>query len=191
MHPFLVSISSVSLAEIGDKTQLLAMFLASRYQRPWPIIWGILLATLANHFLASVLGVWVRSLLSAGIINWVLAASFFAAGVWALFPDKLDEKDKALKSYGVFAATFVAFFLAEIGDKTQIVTTALAAQFNNITYVVIGTTLGMLVANIPAVFLGHSLAKRLPLHIVRYFAAGLFFIMSAAILLGVDFASLV
>lgn len=191
IESLLISTGSVAIAEMGDKTQLLAILLASRYQRAWPIIWGILLATLANHFLAALLGIWLRSLLASALVPWILAGSFFAAGIWALFPDKLDEKSANLKNYGVFFTTFIVFFIAEIGDKTQVVTTALAAQFSLLTPVVIGTTLGMMLANVPAVFLGNAITKVIPMDRMRYIAAGLFFLMGFLILWGVDFGNLV
>jgi len=185
-----ISTGSVAIAEMGDKTQLLAILLASRYQRPWPIIWGILAATLANHFVAALLGIWLRSLLASSIISWVLAASFIGAGIWALFPDRVGEKAAPLKNYGIFFTTFIVFFIAEIGDKTQVITTTLAAHFNALSGVVIGTTLGMMLANVPAVFLGNKITKMIPIHRMRYIAAGLFFLMGLLILLEVDFANL-
>lgn len=161
----------MALAEIGDKTQLLAFALAARFRRPWPIIGGILLATLANHAFAAALGAWVASLLGPQTLRWVLALSFCAMAVWMMIPDKLDEEDAATPALGVFAATTVAFFLAEMGDKTQLATVALAAQFNAFVAVVAGTTLGMMLANVPAVLIGGRLGRRLPLRLIHGLAA--------------------
>jgi Ca2+/H+ antiporter, TMEM165/GDT1 family len=179
LHPFLVSTGVVATAEFGDKTQLLAIVLASRFKKPLPIILGILLATLANHAVAAWLGEWLGSLLTPEVLRWVLGVSFLAGAAWILIPDKLDEDDSStpLAAYGALAATFVGFFLAEIGDKTQIATIALAARFEMLGPVVAGTTLGMLIANVPAVLLGHSAANRIPVAPIRIVAAGLFVIL--------------
>lgn len=162
----------VALAEIGDKTQLLALLLAARYRRPWPIIWGIVIATLANHFAAAALGNWVASLLSPATLAWILAGSFVAVAAWTLIPDKLDEDEgNTAGRYGPFLATLVAFFLAEMGDKTQVATVMLAAQYDYLSMVVLGTTLGMLIANVPVVLAGNFAADRLPLTLIRRLAA--------------------
>lgn len=165
----------VALAEIGDKTQLLALLLAARFRKPWPIIWGILLATLANHFAAGVVGNWVAGFVSPATLSWALAASFVAVALWTLVPDKLDDdNDTGLKRYGPFITTLIAFFIAEMGDKTQVATVMLAAQYPHLILVVIGTTLGMLVANVPVVLAGNFAAERLPLTLIRRLAAGAF-----------------
>jgi putative Ca2+/H+ antiporter (TMEM165/GDT1 family) len=175
MEAFLVSIVVVAVGEIGDKTQLLTLMLAARFRRPLPIVLGILVATLANHALAGALGAWLRALVPAAALRWLVAASFLAVALWALKPDRIDEpRDHEKRTLGVFAVTVVAFFLAEIGDKTQIATMLLAAQFDNLIAVVAGTTLGMLLADVPVVFLGQAAAARIPLRLVRLIAAGLF-----------------
>lgn len=176
MHPFLVSTGVVATAEFGDKTQLLAIVLASRFQKPLPIIIGILLATVANHAAAAWLGEWLGSLFTGEVLRWVLGISFLAGAVWILIPDKLEESGSGAKvaAYGAFAATFASFFIAEIGDKTQIATVALAARFEMLIPVVAGTTLGMLIANVPAVYLGNSAAHRIPIAPIRIVAAALF-----------------
>ena len=162
----------VALAEIGDKTQLLALLLAARFRRPWPIIWGIVIATLANHFAAGAVGHWVAGLFSQTTLSWILAASFAAVAVWTLIPDKLDDDEESkLKRYGPFVTTLIAFFLAEMGDKTQIATVMLAAQYQQLTMVVAGTTLGMLIANVPVVLAGHFAADRLPMTLIHRLAA--------------------
>ena len=175
----------VALAEIGDKTQLLALLLAARFRRPWPIIWGIVVATLANHFAAGAVGNWVAGFFSATTLSWVLAACFAAVAVWTLIPDKLDDDEaSALNKYGPFLTTLIAFFLAEMGDKTQIATVALAAQYQSMFLVVSGTTLGMMIANVPAVLLGERLAGRIPTRIVHALAAAIFALLGIATLLG-------
>ncbi|PTU74652.1 TMEM165/GDT1 family protein [Pseudomonas mangrovi] len=169
----------VALAEIGDKTQLLALLLAARYRRPWPIIWGIVLATLANHFAAAAIGSWVASQLSPALLAWILAASFLAVAGWTLIPDKLDDDDAGAGGrYGPFLATLVAFFLAEMGDKTQVATVMLAAQYEYLSLVVLGTTLGMLLANVPVVLAGNLAADRLPLNLIRRLAALAFLLLA-------------
>ncbi len=169
---FAVSTGIVALAEIGDKTQLLALVLAARFRRPWPIIWGIVIATLANHFAAGAVGHWVAGLFSQTTLSWILAASFAAVAVWTLIPDKLDDDEESkLKRYGPFVTTLIAFFLAEMGDKTQIATVMLAAQYQQLTMVVAGTTLGMLIANVPVVLAGHFAADRLPMTLIHRLAA--------------------
>jgi Ca2+/H+ antiporter, TMEM165/GDT1 family len=174
MEAFAVSIVVVALGEIGDKTQLLALMLAARLRKPLPIILGILVATLANHTLAGMVGAWVREVVPAQYLRWLLVASFFAVALWALRPDRIDAESVPTGRFGVFAITVVAFFLAEIGDKTQIATVVLAAQFGNLVAVVAGTTIGMLLADVPVVLLGNAAAARLPLRPIRYVAAALF-----------------
>lgn len=165
----------VALAEIGDKTQLLALLLAARFRRPWPIIWGMVVATLANHLVAGAVGNWVAGLLSPAVLSWILAASFIAVALWTLVPDKLDDDESSnLKRYGPFLTTLIAFFLAEMGDKTQVATVMLAAQYPHFLMVVIGTTLGMLIANVPVVLAGNFAADRLPLTLIRRLAATAF-----------------
>lgn len=183
MEAFLVSTGIVALAEIGDKTQLLAFILAARFRKPWPIIAGIFAATLANHAFAGALGAWLTQLLSPEILRWVLGLSFIGMAVWTLIPDKFDEGDARLARFGVFGTTLVAFFLAEMGDKTQIATVALAAQYQAFYAVVAGTTLGMMIANVPAIFLGHELLKRVNLDTVRKVAAVLFLVIGIWVLI--------
>ena len=176
---FIVSTSVVALAEMGDKTQLLSLILAARYRKPMPIVLGILVATLLNHAMAGALGAWLSSLMRPEVLNWVMAAAFIAMGLWILVPDKLDEDDVAVpkQQMGVFFATVVAFFLAEMGDKTQFATIALAAQYSDVLSVVLGTTLGMMMANAPAVYLGNRFAQRLPTKIVHIVAAVIFIVI--------------
>ena len=173
---FIVSTSVVALAEMGDKTQLLSLILAARYRKPMPIVLGLLVATLLNHTIAGALGAWLSSLMRPEVLNWVMAAAFIAMGLWILVPDKLDEDDVAVpkQQMGVFFATVVAFFLAEMGDKTQFATIALAAQYSDVFSVVLGTTLGMMMANAPAVYLGNRFAQRLPTKIIHMIAAIIF-----------------
>ena len=166
-----ISTGIVTLAEMGDKTQLLALLLAARYRKPVPIIIGILIATLANHFLAAAVGYQVAQLFSQTTLLWILAASFLAVAAWTLIPDTLDDEGQMSAKYGPFMATLVAFFIAEMGDKTQVATVMLAAQFEYFWMVVCGTTLGMLIANVPVVFVGNFAAERLPLKLIRCFAA--------------------
>ena len=177
MEAFLISIGVVALAEIGDKTQLLAFILAAKFRKPWPIILGILVATLANHAGAGALGAWIMSVAGPNVMRWVLGLGFIVMAGWTLIPDKLDadEANAAAKTrYGVFATTTIAFFLAEMGDKTQIATIALAAQFHSFVAVVAGTTLGMMLANAPAVLLGDRIANRIPVRVVHAVAAMIF-----------------
>ena len=173
LQPLYVSTGTVALAEIGDKTQLLALLLAARFRKPWPIVAGILVATLLNHALAGWLGILLANWLTPTVLRWVVAASFIAIALWTLKPDKLDE-EAALPGGNVFAATVVAFFLAEIGDKTQVATVLLATRFDVLWQVVAGTTLGMLLANVPVVALGSRFAQRLPLRAARIVAALVF-----------------
>ena len=184
MEAFLVSTGIVALAEIGDKTQLLAFILAAKFRKPIPIVLGILVATIANHALAGALGAWVTSLMSPQMLRWVLGASFLAMAVWTLVPDKFEEGDAKLARLGVFGTTLVAFFLAEMGDKTQVATVALVAQYHAFFYVVAGTTLGMMIANVPAVLLGEKIAQRMPVRVVHAVAAAIFAILGIATLLG-------
>jgi putative Ca2+/H+ antiporter (TMEM165/GDT1 family) len=176
MEALLVSTAIVALAEMGDKTQLLSFVLAARFRKPVPILLGILLATLANHFLAGWLGTWLASLFSPAALRWVVGLAFFAFGLWALKPDELEE-DPRLPATGVFVATLVAFFLVEMGDKTQLATVALAARYQALVAVVLGTTLGMMLANAPAVWLGERLAHRVNMQTLRWAAAALFFLL--------------
>lgn len=185
MEAFLVATGIVALAEIGDKTQLLAFVLAAKYRKPVPIILGILLATLANHGLAGAVGTWVTTVFSPDTLRWILGVSFIAMAGWILVPDTLDEDDARVKAaHGVFMTTFIAFFMAEIGDKTQVATVALAANYQALVMVVIGTTLGMMIANVPAVLLGHRIADRLPVTAVHRVAALIFAVLGVAVLLG-------
>lgn len=184
MEAFLISTGIVALAEIGDKTQLLAFILAAKFRKPWPIITGILAATLANHAFAGALGAWITRLLSPEILRWVLGLSFIGMAIWTLIPDKFDEGDARLARFGVFGTTLIAFFLAEMGDKTQIATVALAAQYQAFYSVVAGTTLGMMIANVPAVLLGNRIAHRMPVRLVHVIAAAIFAILGIATLAG-------
>ena len=184
MDAFLVSTAIVALAEIGDKTQLLAFVLAAKFRRPWPIIVGILVATLANHAFAAAVGTWLTTLMGPQTLRWVLGLSFIAMAVWTLIPDKLDEDDAKLPRFGVFGATLIAFFLAEMGDKTQVATVALAAQYQALVAVVAGTTLGMMIANVPAVLLGDRIAARMPVKLVHGIAAAIFLGLGIATLAG-------
>jgi Ca2+/H+ antiporter, TMEM165/GDT1 family len=177
MEAFLVSTMVVGLAEIGDKTQILSLMLAARFQRPVPILFGILFATIANHAAAGLAGKYFGDLLSGPCLRWVLGLSFLSVAVWALFPDKYEGNDRAIGRSGAFMSTLVAFFLAEIGDKTQIATIGLAARFEQFYPVVAGTTLGMMLANIPAVFLGDKLATKLPVKAIRFTAAIVFAVL--------------
>lgn len=184
MEAFLVSTGIVALAEIGDKTQLLALFLAARWRRPWPIILGIFTATVVNHALAGAVGAWLTQVIGPDALRWILGISFLAMAAWMLVPDKLDDAEASKLRLGVFGTTVVAFFLAEMGDKTQIATVALVAQFQAYYAVVAGTTLGMLIANVPAVLLGDKLAHRLPVRLVHGIAALIFACLGLAALFG-------
>jgi Ca2+/H+ antiporter, TMEM165/GDT1 family len=185
IESLLVSIGVVALAEVGDKTQLLAFILAARFKKPLPIIAGILCATLVNHGLAGALGAWITANVSAQVLRWVLGLSFIGMAVWTLVPDKIeDEETQVAQKLGVFGATLVTFFLAEMGDKTQIATVALAAHYGTPVLVVIGTTLGMLIADVPAVFVGDRLAAKIPMRLVHGIAAAIFALLGAATLLG-------
>jgi putative Ca2+/H+ antiporter (TMEM165/GDT1 family) len=185
LEAFLISTGVVALAEIGDKTQLLAFILAARFRRPWPIIAGILAATIVNHALAGAAGAWLMALAGPVVMRWVLGVSFLAMAAWTLVPDHVDEGEVAPRSRrGVFLTTIVAFFLAEMGDKTQIATVALAAKYAMPVAVVAGTTLGMMIANVPAVFLGDRLLRRMPVRLVHGVAAALFAVLGIATLSG-------
>ena len=175
MEAFLVSTGIVALAEMGDKTQLLSLVLAARFKKPWPIVLGIFVATLANHALAGAAGAWVTTLISPQMLRWILGASFLAMAAWMLVPDKLDadEEDKPPR-YGVFFTTVLVFFLAEMGDKTQIATVMLAARYDAIASVVAGTTLGMMLANAPVVWLGERVTRLVPLRAVHIVSALIF-----------------
>jgi putative Ca2+/H+ antiporter (TMEM165/GDT1 family) len=182
MDAFLVSLGVVAIAEIGDKTQLLAIMLAARYRVVWPIIFGIMIATLANHALAAGLGGVAADWLGPAWTRWVLGLGFLAMAAWVLVPDKMDDRPIETSRAGIFMTTLVAFFLVEIGDKTQIATVALAARFDDIILVTLGTTAGMLAANVPAVFLGEVAATKIPLKLVRGIAAGVFALLGLAAL---------
>ncbi|TFL13618.1 TMEM165/GDT1 family protein [Pusillimonas caeni] len=186
MQAFLVSTGVVALAEIGDKTQLLAFILAARFRRPWPIIAGIVCATLVNHGLAGVLGAWITTAVEPSTLRWLLGLSFIAMAAWVLIPDKMDD-DAAPSAgrMGVFGATLVAFFLAEMGDKTQVATVALAANYASVTAVVLGTTLGMLIANVPAVLIARKFVERVPMKLVHTLAAIIFAVLGVLTLSGV------
>ena len=185
MEAFLVSTGVVALAEIGDKTQLLAFILAARFKKPVPIILGILVATLVNHGLAGALGAWIMATVSPHILRWVLGLSFIGMAVWTLIPDQIEEEEtQVAKHFGVFGATLVTFFLAEMGDKTQIATVAMAAHYGTPVLVIAGTTLGMLIADVPAVFVGDKLAARIPMKLVHSIAAAIFALLGVATLTG-------
>lgn len=186
MESLFVSTGVVALAEIGDKTQLLAFLLAARFKKPVPIILGILCATIVNHGLAGALGAWITATISPEILRWILGVSFIGMAIWTLIPDEIeDEETQIAKKFGVFGATLVTFFFAEMGDKTQIATVAMAAHYATPLLVVIGTTLGMLIADVPAVFIGDKLAAKIPMKLVHSIAAGIFALLGLATLLGV------
>ena len=187
MEAFLISTGIVALAEMGDKTQLLSLVLAARFRKPWPIVLGIFVATLANHALAGAVGSWVTRMLGPDVLRWVLGASFIAMAIWMLIPDKLDEDDQpsTTSKLGVFGTALVAFFLAEMGDKTQIATVALAARYHSFYAVVAGTTLGMMIANVPAVFVGEAIARRVSMKLMHGIAALVFALLGIATLLNI------
>lgn len=186
MEALFVSTGVVALAEIGDKTQLLAFLLAARFKKPLPIILGILSATIVNHGLAGALGAWITSAVSPEVLRWVLGLSFIGMAIWTLIPDKIEEEETHIaKRFGVFGATLITFFFAEMGDKTQIATVAMAAHYAAPLLVVIGTTLGMLIADVPAVFIGEKLANRIPMKLVHSIAAAMFAVLGVMTLLGV------
>ena len=186
MEAFLVSTGVVALGEMGDKTQLLAMLLAAKFRRPVPIILGILVATLANHAFAGAVGDWVARALGPDLLRWVIGLSSLAMAGWMLIPDKIDDEEAGgQQRFGVFGTTVIAFFLAEMGDKTQIATVALAARYSDLIAVVAGTTLGMMLANVPAVFLGDTIARKVSMKLVHGIAAGIFAVLGVLTLLNV------
>ncbi len=187
MESFLVSTGVVALAEMGDKTQLLAFILAARFKRPLPIILGILFATLLNHGLAGALGTWITTVISQDVLRWVLGLSFIGMAIWTLIPDKIEDGETTIASkLGVFGATFITFFLAEMGDKTQIATIALAAHYIAPLMVIAGTTLGMMIADVPAVFIGNKFADKIPMKLVHGIAAGIFALFGVLTLFSLD-----
>ena len=181
-----MSAGVVALAEVGDKTQLLALLLAATYRRPLPIIAGIFFATLANHAFAGAIGQWLTHVVSPEALRWILGLSFIGMAVWTLIPDKLDDGAPRKRRFGVFGTTLIAFFLVEMGDKTQIATVALAARYDALTAVVMGTTLGMMIANVPAVMLGNFTAEKLPVRAIHIAAAILFALLGIAVLGGLE-----
>ncbi|CBL44287.1 Protein of unknown function UPF0016 [gamma proteobacterium HdN1] len=186
MEALLVSTGVITLAEIGDKTQLLAFILAARFKKPVPIILGILAATIVNHGLAGALGAWITTAISPEVLRWVLGLSFIGMAIWTMIPDKIEEDETNIATkFGVFGATLITFFLAEMGDKTQIATVAMAAHYAAPLLVVIGTTLGMLIADVPAVFVGDKLASRIPMKLVHSLAAAIFALLGLATLFGI------
>jgi len=185
MEAFLISTGIVALAEMGDKTQLLSLVLAARFRKPWPIVWGILVATLANHALAGGLGAWVTQFMGPNVLRWVLGASFLAMAAWMLVPDELDDDDADVAPrFGVFGTTVIAFFLAEMGDKTQIATVMLAAEYQSWLWVVAGTTLGMMLANAPVVWFGERITRLVPLTWVHRISAAVFVVLGLLVLFG-------
>lgn len=175
MEAFFVSTSIVALAEMGDKTQLLALLLAVKFRQPWPIVFGIFVATIANHALAGAAGAWVTTVLGPDVLRWVLGVSFIAMAVWMLIPDRIDEEASGkVPRFGIFGTTVIAFFLAEMGDKTQVATVMLAAQYSSTVWVVAGTTLGMMLANAPVVWLGERMTRLVPLRVVHIVSALIF-----------------
>ena len=184
MSAFVISTGIVALAEIGDKTQLLAFILAAKFKKPIPIIFGILIATLVNHGLAGAIGEWLTSLATPQTMGLILGVSFIAMALWTLIPDKFDEADAKLAHFGIFGTTLVAFFLAEMGDKTQVATVALAAKYQTLLPVVAGTTLGMMIANVPAVFVGKQIAQKMPVKLVHSIAAAIFAVLGMVTLVG-------
>jgi putative Ca2+/H+ antiporter (TMEM165/GDT1 family) len=185
LEAFLVSTGVVTLGEMGDKTQLLAMLLAVRFRKPLPIVLGILVATLCNHAAAGMVGSWVARSLGPELLRWVIGVSFIAMAGWMLIPDRLDDDAARMPRLGVFGTTLIAFFLAEMGDKTQIATVALAARYPDLIAVVAGTTLGMLIADVPAVFVGDRLARRIPMALVHGIAAAIFALLGVLTLFNV------
>lgn len=185
MEAFLVSTGIVALAEMGDKTQLLSLVLAARFRRPVPIILGIFVATLVNHAAAGAVGAWINNAVGPDIMRWTLGLSFIAMAVWMLIPDKLDDDSAQVARFGVFGTTLIAFFLAEMGDKTQIATVALAAQFSAFWAVVAGTTLGMMLANAPAVLLGEKVTRAVPIRLIHGTAAAIFVVLGSMALFNV------
>lgn len=184
MEAFLISTGIVALAEMGDKTQLLALLLAARFRKPWPIVLGIFVSTIANHAMAGALGAWITTQLSPQVLRWILGASFIAMAGWMLIPDKLDDgAQKSAPRFGVFGTTVILFFLAEMGDKTQIATVMLAAKYNNYFAVVAGTTMGMMLADAPVVWLGERVTRLLPIRVVHITSALIFAVLGLLALL--------
>lgn len=185
MEAFLVSTGIVALAEMGDKTQLLSLVLAARFRKPWPIIAGIFTATVINHGLAGALGEWLHGVTGPDVMRWILGVSFIAMAIWMLIPDKIDDGEfESHSKWGVFGTTLVAFFLAEMGDKTQIATVMLGAQYQSFVWVALGTTLGMMLANVPAVWLGDKLIERIPLRVVHVTSASIFLVLGLLAIAG-------
>ncbi|ALH94905.1 TMEM165/GDT1 family protein [Acinetobacter equi] len=185
LNAFLISLVVVALSEMGDKTQLLALLLAAKFRKPIPILFAIFVATVVNHGVSAVLGQWITTVLSETVLLWIVSLGFIGMAIWMLIPDKLDDESESInkwQKYGVFGATFILFFLAEIGDKTQIATVALAARFDSIGWVTIGTTLGIMLVNAPAVFIGDKLADKLPISLIHKIGAAIFLIMGVAAL---------
>ena len=185
MHAFLVSTGIVALSEMGDKTQLLALLLATRFREPLPIIAGIFVATIINHLGAGALGGWLTQVLGPNVLRWILGVSFLAMAGWMLIPDKLDETETRSSHYGAFVTTVITFFLAEMGDKTQIATIALAARYHALVWVVAGTTLGMMIADVPAVWFGEWIMKRVPIRAVHITAAVIFAVLGVLSLMNI------
>lgn len=185
LSAFFISMAVVALSEMGDKTQLLALLLAARFRKPIPILIAIFAATVINHGVSAILGQWITTLLSPTVLLWIVSLGFIAMAVWMLIPDELDDEDDSInkwQKYGVFGATFVLFFLAEIGDKTQIATVALAARFDSVGWVTLGTTLGIMLVNAPAVFIGNKLAEKLPIALIHKIGALVFLVIGVAAL---------
>ena len=188
METLFISAGLIALAEIGDKTQLLAFILAARFKKPFPIIVGILCATLVNHSFAAALGMWISSVVSLEVLGWMLGVSFIGMAIWIMIPDKIEEEKIPIKNYlGVFGITFITFFLAEIGDKTQIATITMSAHYATPLLVIIGTTIGMLLADVPAVFVGNKFASKIPMKLMHAIAAVIFLILGVTILIGVGY----
>jgi Ca2+/H+ antiporter, TMEM165/GDT1 family len=185
LEAFVVSTGVVALSEMGDKTQLLVIVLAATFRRPWPIVAGILVATLVNHAAAGAVGGWVAHALGPDVLRWVIGLSFLAMAGWMLIPDKVDDAADGKQRFGAFGTTVVAFFLAEMGDKTQIATVALAARYADVVQVVLGTTFGMMLADVPAVFLGDKIAQKVSMRLVRGIAAAIFAVLGVLTLLNV------
>lgn len=178
MEAFLVSTGIVTLAEMGDKTQLLALILAARFRKPWPIVLGIFVATVINHTIAGALGAWLTTIVGPDVLRWVLGGSFIAMAAWMLVPDKMDDEETSdAPRFGVFGTTVLAFFLAEMGDKTQIATVMLAAQYSTWVWVVAGTTMGMMLADAPVVWLGDKITKLVPIRVVHVVSAIIFLVL--------------
>ncbi len=185
LSAFLISLAVVALSEMGDKTQLLALLLAARFRKPVPILIAIFAATVINHGVSAILGQWITTVLSPTVLLWIVSLGFIGMAVWMLIPDELDDEDDSInqwQKYGVFGATFVLFFLAEIGDKTQIATVALAARFDSVGWVTLGTTLGIMLVNAPAVFIGNKLAEKLPISLIHKIGALVFLVIGLAAL---------